>query len=221
MITKNKKTSFIVLDLDDTIYKEVNFVKSGFKAIIKKYADHHQHDKLINMMMSVWINGGNAINTLLEFLNINDIPIQEPLNIYHNHFPEIDLPEDSNLFFQKAISREVKLGLITDGRTITQRNKLLALGIDKLFKKVVISEDFGSEKPSILNYQIFEETFPEHRFSYIGDNTKKDFIAPAKLGWKMYCIKDDNTNIHKQDLTKLPKEVTLLDNLIQFFDVET
>jgi hypothetical protein len=36
----------------------------------------------------------------------------------------------------------------------------------------------------------------------------------------MYCIRDDNNNIHKQDLTTLPKEVTLLDNLNQFFDVE-
>ncbi len=110
--------------------------------------------------------------------------------------------------------------MITDGRTITQKNKLFALGINNLFEKIIISEDFGSEKPSILNYQIFEETFPDNHFSYIGDNTKKDFIAPAKLGWKMYCIKDDNSNIHKQDLTKLPKEVKLLDNLYQFFDVE-
>jgi putative hydrolase of the HAD superfamily len=219
MTTKNSKTSFIILDLDDTIYKEVNFVKSGFKAVIKKYTDHHT-DKLLDMMMNAWIKGDNAIHKLLELLNISDIPIQEPLNIYHNHYPDLDLPQDSHLFFQKAISRGCKLGLITDGRTITQKNKLLALGIDNLFEKIIISEDFGSEKPSILNYQIFEETFPENQFSYFGDNTKKDFIAPAKLGWKMFCIKGDNTNIHKQDLTKLPKGVKLLDNLNQFFDVE-
>lgn len=219
MTTKSKKTTFIVLDLDDTIYKEVNFVRSGFKAVIKKYADHH-YDKLLDMMMNAWLKGDNAIYKLLELLKISDIPIQEPLYIYHNHYPELDLPQDSHLFFQKAISRGCKLGLITDGRTVTQKNKLLALGIDNLFEKIIISEDFGSEKPSILNYQIFEETFPENHFFYIGDNTKKDFIAPAKLGWKMYCINDDNTNIHKQDLTKLPKEVKLLDNLNQFFDVE-
>jgi putative hydrolase of the HAD superfamily len=213
----NKRTTFIVLDLDDTIYKEKNFVKSGFAVIIKKYADHH-YAELLEMMMNSWINGENAINSLFESLNISNIPIQEPLNLYQNHFPEINLPSESQSFFQTAISRGYGLGLITDGRTLTQKNKLVALGIDNLFGKVVISEEFGSEKPTIQNYKIFEESFPDNNFCYIGDNTKKDFIAPAKLGWKMYCIRDDGNNIHRQDLSKISPEVILLDNINQFFD---
>lgn len=217
MTTKNKKITFIVLDLDDTIYKEIEFVKSGFAAIVKKYADN-QHAKFFEMMMNSWINGFNAINTLFESLNLSNIPIQEPLNLYHSHFPEINLPRESQSFFQKAISRGYKLGLITDGRIITQRNKLQALGINEYFDKIVISEEFGSEKPSIQNYKIFEESFPGNNFCYIGDNTKKDFIAPAKLGWKMYCLRDDGNNIHRQDLSQVFPEVVVLENINQFFD---
>jgi putative hydrolase of the HAD superfamily len=217
MTTKNKKITFIVLDLDDTIYKEIEYVKSGFAAIVKKYADHH-HTKLFEMMMNSWINGANAINNLFESLKISNIPIQEPLNLYHNHFPEINLPAESQSFFQTAISRGYKLGIITDGRTITQRNKLHALGINEYFDKIVISEEFGSEKPTIQNYKIFEESFPGNNFCYIGDNTKKDFIAPAELGWKMYCIRDDGNNIHRQDLSQIPPEVIVLENINQFFN---
>jgi putative hydrolase of the HAD superfamily len=217
MTIKNKKTSFIVLDLDDTIYKEKNFVKSGFAAIVKKYADHH-HYELLEMMMNSWINGENAINSLFELLNISNIPIQEPLDIYHNHFPEIRLPFESKSFFHTAISRGYKLGLITDGHKITQRNKLKALGINRYFDKIVISEEFGSEKPNIQNYKIFEDIFPDNNFCYIGDNTKKDFIAPTKLGWQMYCIRDNGNNIHKQDFSTIPPEVILLENINQFFN---
>lgn len=217
MTSKNKKITFIVLDLDDTIYKEINFVKSGFAAIVKKYADTN-YVKLFEMMMNSWISGENAINTLFQSLNISNIPIQEPLNLYHNHLPAINLPIESRSFFQTAISKGYKLGLVTDGRKITQRNKLDALGINEYFDKIVISEEFGSEKPTIQNYKIFEESFPGNNFCYIGDNIKKDFIAPAKLGWKMYCIKDDGNNIHKQDLSQLSPEVVLLENINHFFD---
>ena len=217
MTTKNNKATFIVLDLDDTIYKEIDFVESGFAAVINKYADNH-HGKLLEMMMNSWINGSNAINSLFESLNISNIPIQEPLNLYHSHFPEINLTAESQSFFQTAISKGYQLGLITDGRTITQRNKLKALGIDGFFDKIVISEEFGSEKPTIQNYKIFEESFPGNNFCYIGDNTKKDFIAPAKLGWKMYCIRDDGKNIHRQDLSQISPEVIVLENINQFFD---
>lgn len=219
MTTNSKNTTFIVLDLDDTIYKEVNFVKSGFKAIIKNYAADDEYGLFV-MMMKTWLNGGNAIGSLFEYLNISNIPIQEPLNIYHNHFPNISLPAYSQSFFQNVIARGYGLGLITDGRTITQKNKLYSLGIENLFDKVVISQEFGSEKPAIRNYKVFEETFPGNIFCYIGDNTKKDFIAPKELGWKMYCIRDDGNNIHQQNLSELSQDVTVLDNLNQFFDVE-
>ena len=43
--------------------------------------------------------------------------------------------------------------------------------------------------------------FPNSKvFYYVGDNTKKDFVTPNKLGWKTICLKDQGKNIHKQNL---------------------
>ena len=36
-------------------------------------------------------------------------------------------------------------------------------------------------------------------FIYVGDNTKKDFLAPNELGWDSICIKDAGENIHPQN----------------------
>jgi putative hydrolase of the HAD superfamily len=215
MILKNKNPSFIILDLDDTIYKEVNFVRSGFKALIRHYAKSNQfdHDSILKMMMYSWKDGQNAIKNLFLFLDMTEFPIEEALNIYHTHYPDLELPESSKNFFEIATANDLKLGLITDGRSITQRNKLKSLGIDSLFDQIIISEEFGSEKPDIRNYEIFQIKYPDHSFCYVGDNTLKDFILPYFLGWKMYCILDDGNHIHKQDLNTISTEVKIINKL--------
>ena len=40
----------------------------------------------------------------------------------------------------------------------------------------------------------------EDLFTYVGDNLKKDFIAPYHLGWMTICLKDDGRNIHRKEV---------------------
>ena len=42
-------------------------------------------------------------------------------------------------------------------------------------------------------------------YSYIADNTKKDFVTPNMMGWLTICLNDQGNNIHKQDFS-LPNE---------------
>ena len=64
--------------------------------------------------------------------------------------------------------------------------------------------------------------FPNYEYYYIGDNIKKDFIAPNKLNWNTIGIKDTNSeNIHSQ-LINVKKEflpniwISCFDELISF-----
>ena len=82
----------------------------------------------------------------------------------------------------------------------------MALDIEHFFAKenIIISEEFGSQKPAEKNYSNFMERYPDtERFIYVGDNTEKDFIAPNKLGWLTVGLLDKGGNIHKQR-TDLP-----------------
>ena len=58
-------------------------------------------------------------------------------------------------------------------------------------------------------------------FIYIGDNTKKDFIAPNKLGWETICLRDNGLNIHQQnfnlDSSFLPKY--MINNLAEIVKI--
>ena len=102
------------------------------------------------------------------------------------------------------VAKGCRLGIITDGRTVTQLNKIEALGLHSLIadEDIVISERFGSEKPSPRNYLYFMNKYgADARYYYIADNTAKDFIAPNRLGWTTVCLKDNGQNIHKQNFS--------------------
>ena len=56
--------------------------------------------------------------------------------------------------------------------------------------------------PALANYEYFVKRYPGcNDFIYVGDNPDKDFIAPKTLGWETICLKDDGSNIHKQDFS--------------------
>ena len=105
-----------------------------------------------------------------------------------------------------------KIGLITDGRSITQRNKLKALRIEKYFDLLIISSEIGESKPSSKAFLKVMNELPAKEYFYIADNFKKDFIAPNKLNWQTIGIIDSGKNIHSnayenQEREQLPRHL--------------
>ena len=116
------------------------------------------------------------------------------------------------MYLEGLKESDAKLGVISDGRSLTQRNKIKALGLEGFFDVEIISEELGSEKPCIKNYEVVMNKYPERKiFIYVGDNPAKDFLAPNQLGWRTVCLKNDGRNIHRQDMSLsrdyLPKYV--------------
>lgn len=197
----------ICFDLDDTLYKEIDFLKSAYKEIVtyalSQSSCKDSFEVVYEAMLSSYMNGFNAFEELNDRL-INQREVSEYLTIYRNHIPDISLTEDVYKVLATIKRKGDVIGLITDGRIIQQRNKIAALGLWDFIsnENVVISEEFGTGKPDLANYQYFMFLYPEaDAYIYVGDNSQKDFFAPNKLGWKTICIKDDGRNIHKQDFS--------------------
>lgn len=204
----------ICFDLDDTLYKEIDYLKSAYREIAEYAAGHCLGvvspvtvlaHKAYEVMLAAYHEGLNAFEELNKFLGL-DLPIGDYLYIYRNHKPKIALTEDVVQTMDALKAEGVRIGLITDGRSVQQRNKIVSLGLGRWIdeKDIVISEEFGSEKPALANYEYFTKHYPEcHDFTYVGDNPRKDFIAPNALGWKTICLKDDGRNIHRQEVEGL------------------
>lgn len=225
----------ICFDLDDTLYKEIDYLKSAYREIACFAARHlngcadsvnTMASRAYEWMMNAYRNGGNSFEALNYFLGL-DIPVVDYLSIYRKHKPNISLSEEVVYVLSVLKEQGIILGLITDGRSIQQRHKIEALGLSAYFDddNLVISEEFGSEKPSPANYSYFIDKYPScHDFTYVGDNLKKDFIAPNYLGWRTVCLMDDGKNIHKQEWEKLDKTSSPLkkiDSLLELLDLQS
>ena len=191
----------VCFDLDDTLYKEIDFVESGFRLI----AELENRSDLLPKMMGWRVSGEDVFSNFNKAIG-KETSKSEYLKIYRYHIPKITLSEGVEEILNELKRRAVILGIITDGRSETQRNKIKALGLERWFDNdnIIISEEFGSEKTDERNFVVFMNRYPGADFLYIGDNPKKDFIVPNRLGWKTVVLEDDGRNIHKQEA--VPKE---------------
>lgn len=189
------KAKYIIFDLDDTLMYEIDFLKSAYKEI-STLVDKENQEELYNLMLSKYQKGENVFDILIE--NYPEFSKEILLEVYRNHFPTLFLNEGASDLLKQIKLEGHKLGLITDGRSVTQRNKLKALKIEDLFDKIIVSEEFGSTKPDERNFKIFLENDIEEYY-YIADNPKKDFVSPNKLGWTSICLLDQGSNIHPQN----------------------
>lgn len=186
----------VVFDLDDTLYKEFDFVESAYRAI----AERLDISAAFEVLRDAYARGLNPFETLIGRYSLS-VTKEELLNVYRYHKPGLNLPDGSLEILEYLRLHNVPMGIISDGRSITQRNKIEALGLNNYIcdKNIVISEEFGSKKPDWRNYRYFQNLYPEiETFVYIADNPRKDFVAPRALGWKTVGLLDDGRNIHKQ-----------------------
>jgi len=183
----------VVFDLDDTLYKEIDFLYSAYAEIATRlHLD-------VEAMKAAYHRSENVFQQIVERTE-GKATTEQLLRLYRNHVPSISLPAQVFHFLNILKVAGKTIGIISDGRRATQRNKIKALGLEHYIptNHIVISEEFGSSKPAEANYLHFHKLHPGGSFVYIADNVAKDFITPNRLGWFTACLLDDGRNIHPQ-----------------------
>jgi len=193
----------VVFDLDDTLYDEVDYCRSGFGAAAEFLAqplwqgaglaslpEAPSAERIFDCLWRQFTSGNRTktFDAALDELGTpyDDKLIGELIKVYRNHIPKITLPADSRDVLCR-LSGKYTLALLTDGFLPAQQLKVQALGLEKYFKSIIYTEQLGREfwKPSTAGFEKLMETLnskPEN-MTYIADNEKKDFIAPNKLGF--------------------------------------
>lgn len=188
-----------VFDLDDTLYSERSYELSGITAVWYKLSEINPEISKILSLELLTKNREQWVDFILQSEPKNfTISRDLLLDNYRSHFPSIDLYEDSSQLLSFLVENKAKLAMITDGRSLSQRQKLKALTIEHLFNPLQISEETGYPKPSSESYLAIESHYPGFQYLYIGDNPKKDFVTPNKLGWMTYGLKNRGNNVHPQ-----------------------
>ena len=182
-----------VFDLDDTLYLERDYVKSGFKAV-QKWLESKKY--CLDFFDEAWdlFCSGVRKEIFDLVLEKNDMDL-EPLSkqqlifkmveIYRKHSPDIRFSEDTVDCFEHIRALH-DIALITDGNKYSQWSKIQSLGIDMMIETIFVTDRWGKAfwKPNPYAYVLAQKGRSPKECIYIGDNPHKDFIAPQRLGWQ-------------------------------------
>lgn len=179
-----KSVQGVIFDLDDTLYSEKDYIRSGFKAVAEYLGD-------IEYAKDLWTffeAGEPAVDKLLEKIGQTGKKA-ECLNIYREHTPEIKLCPCVCEMLSVLKESGIKIGIITDGRLSGQRRKIVALGLDSIADDIIITDELGGvqfRKPNDISFRIMQNRWhtPFENLIYVGDNPVKDFQAPRQLGMR-------------------------------------
>ncbi len=179
----------VVFDLDDTLYPEADYVKSGFHAVgseIEKRFKITNADKILFEYFKK--DNSDAYGRLLHDYGkeFTQADIDKLVDTYRTHTPKITLSKETKNTLLELRQHGFKLGIITDGRPYQQHAKIEALGLKDLVDEIIITDELGGieyrkPKPAAF-FKMCEllNVFPEEMI-YVGDNPKKDFAIKKYL----------------------------------------
>ena len=181
----------MVFDLDDTLYLERDYVRSGFTAA-GRWAERHGIAGLGAAAWAAFENGhrGDIFDRALAGLGIaaDATLIAGLVRAYRRHRPDIMLAPDAAAWLA-AVRPDTALALITDGPAASQSSKVAALGLAaRGFAPIVLTARLGRRygKPHPRAFELIQRAYglAADRFTYVADNPAKDFLAPGRLGWR-------------------------------------
>ncbi len=140
-----------LVDMDDTLFEERDFVRSGFKAVATHIARWGMEPDLAWDFLQARFSAfgrDKIFNHLLEKFEGKATPgrTAELVDVYREHQPQISLyPGVPDLLL--ALRSRGKVVVVTDGLTSVQEHKFAALGLDRLVDRVVFCDATGHPKP--------------------------------------------------------------------------
>ncbi|TFG46040.1 MAG: HAD family hydrolase, partial [Candidatus Brocadiia bacterium] len=153
--------STVVFDLDDTLYDEIDYCRSGFSAVSEYLSKLHGAFSTEQIFNSIWMqftasDRTKVFNQALDDLKIpyDPVLIHDLVRIYREHLPNITLPADSKEVLE-ILCGKYALALLTDGFLPAQRLKVEALKLEKFFKCIIYTEELGRQywKPSQAGFE--------------------------------------------------------------------
>jgi putative hydrolase of the HAD superfamily len=206
----------VIFDLDDTLYQELTFVKSGFKVVAEYLEKINPLNESKELVLAFMLNSlktegrGMVFNDVLTWLNLEvDQHLSTLIYLYRNHIPSsIELNLEMKILIKELISNNIKLGIITDGIYVTQKNKTDVLLHDIPCSCIIHTDTLGQQgwKPSFEPFKIAMNLLNTHPNDsvYVGDNPVKDFKGARSIKMKTIWWNPENRNYDFLDTISTP-----------------
>ena len=202
----------IVFDMDDTLYPEADFVRSGHRAVAERVWQDLRVDIEPELRRRFAAGQrGDLMSAALAALDVKapqDYVGRVLVPVYREHTPVICPYVETVPVLTELRARGHRLALLSDGWAEVQRRKLAALGLAGLFDEVVITDELGREawKPSTVGFERILNALgvTGAEAMYVSDNPHKDFAGPHRLGMRTVRIIRPGTE-HGEALAPSPE----------------
>ncbi len=179
----------LVFDLDDTLYDELSYVRSGFAAVAHfagKLFGIPEDELLQEFLECLERDGRGAVfnSALAKYGVSREGIVGECVGVYRSHVPRLEIYPAARRMLDSLT--DWPLYLVTDGYPMAQLAKIMALGLDRKFAATFATSAFGEEyeKPSTRCFDMIAAIAgePIESLCYVGDNPAKDFVGLNERG---------------------------------------
>lgn len=198
-IDPGKRTSVkgVIFDLDDTLYSEKEYVWSGYNEVSDFFGGGYTSE-----LYHFFLNGKPAIDELMRETG-HEEEKDEAVEVYRHHKPDLHLYDGVAELISELKSKNIRVGIITDGRPEGQRNKLEALGLYDMMDDIIITDELGGKqfrKPCDIAFRIMLTRWRLNPADvvYVGDNAAKDSQAPRQLGMRFLWF-DNEEGLYRSE----------------------
>ncbi|MFD1737154.1 HAD family hydrolase [Bacillus salitolerans] len=217
----------VIFDLDGTLHNRKQslylFLTSQYRTLLESHVNF-SFDQFRSEFTKLDKNGhvwkDIVYEQLINSLGVNHIGADELLQNYINDFPTFSVLFDDTLNMLSWLKQEgYKLGMITNGKKVFQRNTILSLQLEEYFDHIIISEEVGLRKPDerIFDLSLTSLGVQACDSIFVGDHPIDDVEAAKKVG--LMTIWCENPNWGSADAHKRCASISELPSLIlELFD---
>ena len=185
--------------MDDTLYLERDYVRSGFAHVTQIIGSTQDEADVLYAWLSTAFERGVRGDTFDRLLGAfphlaGRTSLPALIDTYRAHPPQITLSPGVDGALDLLRQRGIRLAVLSDGPVSSQAGKAAALGLDRWFDPILLTESLGPgfAKPSVAGFDRIARTwgFSGRELAYVGDNPEKDFVGPRRLGWLTIRVRD-------------------------------
>lgn len=215
----------VFFDVDDTLLDTSTFAETARKAAIELMVDNglpldkdEAYGVLKTIIRQKGSNYGKHFNILTEVVLGHEDPMLVALGMITYHNVKIALLRPFAEIIDTLIylkSQGYRLGVISNGITIKQWEKLVRLNVYSFFDEVITSEEVGAKKPDKLIYDVALRKMngdPEKSIM-IGNKFKEDALGAVNAGMSAILVNSDVTEEDRAYIRKEQLDITIIENI--------
>lgn len=221
----------VFFDIDDTLYDTSGFARLARKAALNAMIDAGlplSHDEAYILLREIIKEKGSNYDWHLNVLTKKVFGEEKPLLVaigmitYHNvKFALLRLFPETMSTLIHLKSHGYHLGVISNGITIKQYEKLVRLGLHHFFDSVITSQEAGVEKPDVAIFELAMKTMgcKAENSVMIGNNFNDDIIGAIDAGMSAVYLTSELNESEKVIIQRKNLQLDIISNLGQIKDI--